>query len=120
VVSYAKNYVAVRFKLDYINSDGNISNYHPDFIVKLADGRIVIVETKGREDTDVEPKMQRLAEWCNDLNRIQSDVTYEFVYVDEASFKKYRPTSFKAVLESFVEFKGSGGASLRSTPGYRM
>ena len=37
VVSYAKNYFAVHFKLDYVNADGNISNYYPDFLVKLAD-----------------------------------------------------------------------------------
>ena len=26
VVSYAKNYFAVNFKLDYVNADGNVSN----------------------------------------------------------------------------------------------
>jgi len=26
VVSYAKNYLAVHFKLDYVNADGDISN----------------------------------------------------------------------------------------------
>ncbi len=35
VMSYAKNYFAVNFKLDYVNADGNISNYYPDFLVKL-------------------------------------------------------------------------------------
>ena len=42
VVSYAKNYMAVHFKLDYVNADGNISNYYPDFLVKLSDGRVVV------------------------------------------------------------------------------
>jgi len=28
VVSYAKNYMAVHFKLDYVNADGDISNYY--------------------------------------------------------------------------------------------
>ena len=64
VLSYTKNYFAVNFKLDYVNADGDISNYYPDFTVKLADGSIVIAETKGREDTDVAPKMRRLAQWC--------------------------------------------------------
>jgi len=50
---HAKNYLAVHFKLDYVNSDGDISNYYPDFLVKLTDGRIVVVETKGQEDLDV-------------------------------------------------------------------
>ena len=39
VVSYAKNYLAVHFKLDYVNADGDISNYYPDFLVKLSDKR---------------------------------------------------------------------------------
>ena len=29
VVSYVKNYPGVHFKLDYINADGDISNYYP-------------------------------------------------------------------------------------------
>ena len=34
-------------KLDYVNADGDISNYYPDFLVKLSAKRIFIVETKG-------------------------------------------------------------------------
>src|SRR5450759_3427371 len=60
VVSYAKNYFAVNFKLDYVKADGDISNYYPDFLAKLTDGHIFIVETKGLEDLDVPLKMQRL------------------------------------------------------------
>lgn len=105
VVSYAKNYFAVNFKLDYVNADGNISNYYPDFLVKLVDKRIMIVETKGLEDLDVPLKMERLRQWCEDINRIQSDVLYDFVYVDEVSFGKYGPKSFKELLDGFVEYK---------------
>ena len=105
VVSYAKNYFAVNFKLDYINADGNISNYYPDFLVKLSDQRIVVVETKGREDLDVPLKMERLRQWCEDLNRVQAGVKYDFVYVDEESFKQYKPTSFRQLLDGFREYK---------------
>jgi type III restriction enzyme len=34
VVSYAKNYLALHFKLDYVTADSGISNYYPDFLVK--------------------------------------------------------------------------------------
>ncbi|EQD30434.1 type III restriction-modification enzyme helicase subunit, partial [mine drainage metagenome] len=34
VASFAKNYLAVGFKLDYVRSNGELSNYVPDFIVK--------------------------------------------------------------------------------------
>jgi len=107
VVSYAKNYLAVHFKLDYVNADGDISNYYPDFFVKLSDGRIVVVETKGQEDLDVPLKTQRLRQWCDDINGTQSDVTYDFVYVDQEGFEKYAPKSFGSLLDGFREYKGT-------------
>ena len=105
VVSYAKNYFAVHFKLDYVNVDGNISSYYPDFLVKLTDARTVIVETKGLEDMDVPLKMQRLHQWCEDVNRVQSDVQYDFVFVDQEGFEKYKPKSFRQLTDSFKEYK---------------
>ena len=105
VVSYAKNYYGVHFKLDYVNADGDISNYYPDFIVKLTDEQVVIVETKGREDLDVPLKMQRLSQWCEDVNEISTDVDYDFVYVDEESFRLYQPTTFQQLLDGFTEYK---------------
>lgn len=105
VISFAKNYLAVHFKLDYVNADGDISNYYPDFLVKLTDGRLVIVETKGQEDLDVPHKMQRLRQWCEDVNAMQSDVKYDFVFVDQESFEKYAPKSFDDLLAGFHEYK---------------
>jgi type III restriction enzyme len=105
VVSYAKNYLAVHFKLDYVNAGGLTADYYPDFIVKLSDKRIFVVETKGREDFDVPLKMARLRQWCEDINRAQKDVEYDFVYVDEESFEKFNPTSFRHLLEGFKEYK---------------
>ncbi len=105
VVSYAKNYLAVHFKLDYVNAKGDISNYYPDFLVKLNDGNIVVVETKGQQDLDVPQKMARLKNWCEDINRVQSDVRYDYVFVDDEGFAKYKPKNFKAVMEGFRGFK---------------
>ena len=105
VVSFAKNYFALGFKLDYVNDDGDIANYYPDFFVELADGRVIVAETKGRKDVDVDPKMYRLAQWCEDINTDQSDVIYDFVYVDEESFRAYQPRTFQQLLEGFREYK---------------
>ena len=105
VVSYAKNYMAVHFKLDYVNADGDISNYYPDFLVKLSAKRVFIVETKGREDLDVPLKTQRLRQWCEDINRVQADVEYDFVYVDQENFEKYKPASFRQLVDGFREYK---------------
>ena len=105
VVSYAKNYLAVHFKLDYVNADGDISNYYPDFLVKLSRKQVFIVETKGHEDMDVPLKIQRLRQWCEDINRVQTDVKYDFVYVDEENFSNYKPISFRQLVDGFREYK---------------
>jgi type III restriction enzyme len=75
--------------------------------VKLTDGRIFVVETKGQVDLDVPLKMERLRQWCADLNRCQSAVKYGFVYVDQESFETYRPTSFKQLIDGFKEYQQS-------------
>ncbi|HVB59005.1 MAG TPA: hypothetical protein VNE63_21570, partial [Candidatus Acidoferrales bacterium] len=105
VVSYVKNYLAVGFKLDYVNADGDISNYYPDFLVKLSDRRIFVVETKGQEDLDVPRKMERLRQWCADINRVQTNIEYDFVYVDQKSFETYKPTSFVHLIDGFKEYQ---------------
>jgi len=105
VVSYAKNYLAVHFKLDYVKADGDISNYYPDFLVKLSATRIVIVETKGQEDLDVPLKMERLKQWCEDINRVQTEVKYDFAYVDQESFDKFNPKTFRQLIDGFREYK---------------
>ncbi len=107
IISYAKNYFAVNFKVDYVNADGDISNYYPDFIVKKSTKSIVIVETKGQEDLDVPLKMERLQQWCEDINRIQTDVVFDFVFVDMEGFEKYKPANFQALIKGFTKYKRS-------------
>ena len=105
IVSFGKNYLAVGFKLDYVKANGDISNYLPDFFVKVNERAIFVVETKGREDLDVPLKMARLKQWCADINALQDEVRFDFVYVDEESFDKYRPTTFADVVRGFREYK---------------
>ncbi|MDZ7703059.1 MAG: DEAD/DEAH box helicase family protein [Trueperaceae bacterium] len=105
VTSYAKNYLAVHFKLDYVNADGDISNYYPDFIVRLKDGRVVIVETKGQEDLDVPPKMERLRQWCEDVNKVQTQTQYDFAFVDHEGFSEYSPKSFSDIEKGFNNYR---------------
>jgi type III restriction enzyme len=105
IISYAKNYWAVNFKLDYVNADGDISNYYPDFIVKVTQKEMVIVETKGQEDLDVPLKMERLKLWCEDINNLQDQVKFDFVFVPQEEYGQYHPQSFKSLMDSFLEYK---------------
>ena len=104
VTAYSKNYFAINFKLDYVNANGDISNYYPDFIVKTKDKRIFVVETKGLTDMDVPLKMARLKQWCDDLNSLQSKVKYGLVYVPMEDFEKHQPQNFSELAMSFKKY----------------
>jgi type III restriction enzyme len=108
VAAFAKNYLAVGFKIDYVKADGDLSNYLPDFIVKLLDDSIVIVETKGRAELDLPQKMARLKQWCVDASaasQAEGGPAYRFVYVDQAGFEQHTPGSFAALVASFTDYQ---------------
>ncbi len=106
ITSYTKNYLAVGFQLDYVDAHGELSNYRPDFLVKKSPTEVYVIETKGREELNLPEKMKRLQQWCEDVNKGQSAVTYGFVYVDEESFAKYRPRDFATLISGFLEYQG--------------
>jgi type III restriction enzyme len=101
IISYVKNYFAVSFRLDYKTKDGDISNYYPDFIVKKSEKEIWIVETKGREDLEDPLKLERLKQWCDDVNKKNSGVTYSWLYVKQDDYEKYKPKDFQECKIAF-------------------
>ncbi|MEK6209609.1 MAG: DEAD/DEAH box helicase family protein [Pseudomonadota bacterium] len=108
VAAFAKNYLAVGFKIDYVKADGDLSTYTPDFLVKTADGTVWIIETKGREELDLPQKMARLCQWCvdaTDASKAEGGPTYRFVYVDQEGFERDQPHSFAALATSFTEYQ---------------
>jgi type III restriction enzyme len=108
VQAFGKNYMAVGFKLDYVKANGELSTYTPDFIVRTKDRAVWIVETKGREEMDVPQKMARLRQWCADATETskEEDATpYGFVYVDQGSFQKHKPSSFAGLVSAFREYQ---------------
>ncbi|MDW7727518.1 MAG: DEAD/DEAH box helicase family protein [Candidatus Methanoperedens sp.] len=105
IISYAKNYLAVHFNIDYKNADGEISNYYPDFIVKKSETEVYVVETKGLEDLDAPLKAERLKLWCEDINNAQNKIKYDFVFVDEGDFHKYNPQTFQELIVNFTKYK---------------
>ena len=106
VQSFAKNYLAVGFKLDYVRADGDLSTYTPDFLVKTTDGIVWIVETKGREELDLPQKMARLCQWCADATAAEDNgASYRFVYVDQQSFEQHVPQTFASLAASFNEYQ---------------
>lgn len=106
VQAFAKNYLAIGFKLDYVKKDGDLSNYTPDFIVRAADNTIWLVETKGRAELDLPQKMARLRQWCADATAAEDDgQRYDFVFVDQEGFDLHKPKTFTALTASFTDYK---------------
>ncbi len=101
IVSYVKNYFAVSFRLDYRTKEGDISNFYPDFIVKKSEKEIWIVETKGREDLDDPLKIDRLKQWCEDINKKTDSVEFNYLYVKQESYEKYTAKDFSALIKLF-------------------
>ena len=124
VQAFAKNYLAVGFKLDYVKSNGDLSNYVPDFIVRTgvtpspagagegrgegSRGKIWIVETKGRAELDLPQKMARLKQWCADATAAEENgQKYDFVFVDQTGFEKHAPKNFAALAASFTVYQST-------------
>ena len=103
IISYAKNYFAVHFKIDYKNADGNISDYYPDYIVKVSPKEYYVVETKGREDLDDIEKIKRLAQWCVDVNANQKNRFYKMLYIKQEDWEAQQQKSrnFNEVIRAF-------------------
>src|SRR3989344_4751409 len=100
ILSFAKNYLDIHFKIDYKNSDGSIAYYYPDFFVKKDNKTVYIIETKGREDLNDSLKVTRLDQWCNDANDRQSRIEYRMLYVKQEEYEKYKPKAFKELIET--------------------
>lgn len=106
VAAYAKNTVGeggVNFKMEYQAEDGNIREYYPDFFAKTSDRTFFILETKGREDLDDLRKIQRLIQWCADVNTAQQLYIYKPVYIKQEKWDDVKKDlkSFKDILEIF-------------------
>jgi type III restriction enzyme len=103
IVSFAKNYQSLGFKIEYQGEDGNIHDFFPDFLIKRSEREVYVAETKGREDLDDVRKIKRLQVWCNDVNSAQSDRLYIPLYVKQEVWDKHQNDikSFKNIIELF-------------------
>ena len=108
VAAFTKNYLAIGFKIDYVKTNGELSNYVPDFIVKTTDGTVWIIETKGREELELPQKMKRLRQWCVDATSVSKNEegpAYHFVYVNQSGFEIHKPTKFAALITAFTGYQ---------------
>ncbi len=108
VAAFAKNYFAIGFRIDYVKADGDLSTYTPDFLVRDTNGKVWIIETKGREEIDLPQKMARLKQWCADATEAsgsEGGPAYGFIYVDQKGFERNPPDDLAGLAAAFREFQ---------------
>lgn len=94
VESFAKNVFSINFKIEYVNAQGQLANYYPDFLVKADSQTVYIVETKGLEDVDTARKWKRLVRWCEDASEMDlNERLFTPLYVTQENFQQYAPLS---------------------------
>ena len=78
--------------LHYIRTDGLLSNYYPDFMVKFAQD-IFLVETKAEDSLDnanVRQKQKSALDWCKQINALTAqermNCFWHYALLDDATF----------------------------------
>lgn len=67
VVAWVKN-DHLNFEIRYM-FDGGEHKYRPDFLVKLSNDKILVIETKGEEDQKDKVKREAMREWIRAVNQ---------------------------------------------------
>lgn len=107
--------------LIYIRDDGMLSNYYPDFIVKIED-KMYLVETKAERDLkDVNVKQKRLAalDWIDKINELKPEdrmnCVWSYVLLGENTF--YGMSQKGAETSEILEYAMLTKAQVRGTLG---
>ena len=106
VKKYIKNYLQLNFKMSYINYEGGISNYYPDFVLQLKNGNWFVIETKGAENLDDPKKIERLKIWCEDASKTTGK-NYDYLYVKQEEWDALgiTPNTFEEIIPVFKDKK---------------
>ncbi len=86
VRAFAKNAGPQALRIDYQGRENYRGYYTPDFFVRTDNGNLYLVETKGREDSDVPVKVKAAMAWCKYAS--QSGTHWEYVYVPQGLYKR--------------------------------
>jgi type III restriction enzyme len=91
------------FRIDYLSGTGAIRYYFPDFVAMQKVGKTKeywIIETKGREYTDLENKNKAIKRWCEAVTK-QTGVSWKYLMVKQHHYNQVK-SSIKT-LEKLAE-----------------
>lgn len=104
VKAFAKLPAQFGFCIQYTDTLTNIRNYFPDFIAITENGTKWIIETKGREDIEVQMKDNAAINWC----RVATELTgssWEYIKVPQKEFEQLHPDSYEDLIAGIKPLK---------------
>lgn len=96
VAAFAKNAGPQCLRIDYLSAGGRLAFYTPDFFVRLGNGTICLVETKGQVDKDVPLKARAACEWSKAAST--KTVRWDYAFVPEVVFQRYQGSSMAELV----------------------
>lgn len=97
VVAFAKNAGPEALRIDYLDVEGRIARYIPDFFVRDSSGNYFLVETKGFPDPNKKQKALAGCSWCQSASEAPG-VQWEYLFVDQAEWNLYNPRSLEELI----------------------
>jgi type III restriction enzyme len=93
VGAFAKLPLRFGFAIDYLDDNGNLRLYYPDWVVRAEDGKCYLLETKGIVATDVAAKDRAALLWCENATAL-AGTDWHYMRIDQREFQKLAPTHF--------------------------
>jgi type III restriction enzyme len=94
VARFSKLPMSFGFSIPYTDVRGNLRHYYPDFVVVDEVGRHFLVETKGREDTDVQNKDRAATLWAESATGLTGQ-QWGYVKVLQKDFEGLQLATFE-------------------------
>ncbi len=102
VVSFANlGNLPTKLSIEYLDSETNLRFYEPDFVAIATNGIHWLLETKGREDLDVQFKNQRAEKWCEDVTQL-TGIEWRFQMIPQKPFEKMNPQNFSDLISGLT------------------
>ncbi len=90
-----------KLSIEYLDSETNLRFYEPDFVAVGDNGIHWLLETKGREDLDVQFKNQRAEKWCEDVTEL-TGIEWRFQMIPQKLFEKMNPRNFSDLISGLT------------------
>jgi len=103
-IAYTRVLPRMPLRIPYVDAQGYLRHYIPDFVVKTAQDYI-LVETKGEgwdKQEDVRAKVQAATDWCRRVSEL-TGMSWRFVEILQSDFERFRALPFGQLLSECSE-----------------